>query len=123
VLEVNDLYTQLVTPSHTRVYIPNYLLLKNFVSNLSKSQGVDVTVSFSLPLREDLESVLERIRKAIADDVREEGVGEPVVRISALDRDSVEVELKLRLVNPQRVEEACLRILWEVYRAVRGLQG
>jgi small conductance mechanosensitive channel len=123
VVEVNDLYTQLVTPSHTRVYIPNYLLLKNFVSNLSKSQGVDVTVSFSLPLREDLESVLERIRKAIADDVREEGVGEPVVRISALDRDSVKVELKLRLVNPQRVEEARSRILWEVYRAVRGLQG
>jgi small conductance mechanosensitive channel len=120
VVEVNDLYTQLVTHSHQRVYIPNSVIVRSIVSNLSRSSGVDVSVSFSLPLHENLEELLRRVRRAIADDAKEEGVGEPELRITELKENSVGVEVRVRVLNPQRVEEVRSRVLREVYKVVRS---
>lgn len=121
VVELNDLYTQLVTLSQVRVYIPNSMLARNVIRNLSRGQGVDVEVSFSITTPQNLDAVLEKIRKAITESIKEEGLKEPEIYVVSFGKDSMDVKVKFKILNPQRIEEARSRVLRDIYSAIRSV--
>ncbi len=118
VVEINDLYTQVVTRSHARVYIPNNLLVKHTISNLSKAGGIDVTARISVPLSRSLDDIISTIEKAISEEAREEGTGDSEIQVVSLNAKTVELEVKVRILNPQRVEDVRSRVLRKIYRAL-----
>ncbi|MEZ0345314.1 MAG: mechanosensitive ion channel family protein [Infirmifilum sp.] len=118
VIEVNDLYTQLVTPSHVRVLIPNRVFLEKGIKNISRSGGVIVPIFFNIPLTGDAEKTVEKIVKAIQEDVKEEGAEEPEIRIVEVDKDHLRVAVNLRILNPQRLEDVRSKILLKVSKLI-----
>jgi small conductance mechanosensitive channel len=122
VIDINDLYTSVLTLNHERVYIPNSTMLKEKIINITASNGIEVNIDFAIRYNENISRVLQQILKAIQDDVQEEGIEEPDIIVREIRGDIIHARIKFRLLNPQRLEDARNRVLREVLK-VLSTQG
>lgn len=117
VVDMDDLYTVVLTLDHERVYVPNSLMLKREVTNLTRSEGVEVVASFEVPATEGLSGYLSALKKALKAELREDvSEGEPQVSLSGLSDGKARVTVRVRIGNPSRVPEVKSKILMEAVR-------
>jgi small conductance mechanosensitive channel len=103
VVNLTWMNTVLLTRDNEMVHIPNSRIVKGNMVNRTVQGGVRVAVPIivdrSLSLTEVeriLLEVAEELKEALAPDFK------PEVRVTNLDKDSVKVELLLRISNPAR---------------------
>ncbi|ABL78595.1 mechanosensitive ion channel domain-containing protein [Thermofilum pendens] len=120
VIDVNDLYTVVFTSSHEKLYIPNSRLLQERVYNLTAGTGFYVDVDFAASPSEGLDQLLRKVKGAIEEEAKEEGLEEPEIFVVGLEPDAVYLRVRVRVLNPQRKDEVRSRLLRRVYKAVRA---
>lgn len=121
VVDVDGLYTVILTADRKRVYVPNSLLLKREIANLTRSGGVEVAASFEVPAGGDIASYLAALKKALESELRGElSEGEPRVELSDLSGGRARVTVRVRIWNPSRAPDVRTKILLEAAKVLSG---
>ncbi len=119
VVDIDDIFTTLLTLNHERVYIPNTLLLKKQVVNITKSEGVDIVTSFEAPLTGDINRLVSKLQKVLKSELEEElSEGEPEVWLSGISDTKARITVRVRVGNPNRFAEVRSKILLEAARVI-----
>ncbi|WP_460024413.1 mechanosensitive ion channel domain-containing protein [Infirmifilum sp. SLHALR2] len=119
VVDIDDLYTVILTVYHERVYIPNTALLKKQVVNITRSEGVDVVTSFEVPVTGDIGKLISRLEKTLKKELEEEVMeGEPEVWLSGISGGKARLTVRTRIGNPNRVPEVRSKILLSVAKVI-----
>ncbi|RUY27060.1 mechanosensitive ion channel [Mesorhizobium sp. M7A.F.Ca.US.001.04.1.1] len=122
VVETNWRSTQLLTPAHNVIALPNSLVAKIGVTNLSgpdESHGLAVTVKMSLTKTPAI--IVDTMRMVLLSCTSILQDPSPVVAITSLDAAAIEIELSFRVASLDQRITARNEIFDLVYRHSRSV--
>jgi small conductance mechanosensitive channel len=94
--------TVLSTLNNETVYIPNALMVRSVITNRTTQTGIRIAIPIIIDVSKNLQDVEQLLE--IGTELREELVPEssPEVRVVAIDKKTVKIELLLRISNPAK---------------------